>query len=194
MNVRPARITDVAEISALVNSYAQRNLMLPRPLNTIYEHLRDFIVLEEDGKVRACGALHVLWYDLAEIRSVAVHQDHLGRRFGVKIVESLITDARELGIHQAFMLILPDGPMWKLAERLGFSEVSKESLPHKVWSDCLNCPKFTDCDEFAVIKEVGPKVESPHQWNSVMGAYVRGPGGREGELPISHALPMAKPS
>ncbi len=191
MTIRSANINDVAEISKLVNAYAQRNLMLPRPLNTIYEHLRDFVVAVEDDIVIGCGALHVLWFDLAEIRSVAVHEDYVGRGCGRKIVEALMQDARDLGIHQTFMLILPDRPMWRLAEQLGFREVSKDSLPHKVWSDCLNCPKFTNCDEVAVICEVAPKVESPHEWQSVMGAYVRGPGGRSVvPLPVPGELPM----
>lgn len=188
MTVRSARINDVAEISALINMYAQRNLMLPRPLNTIYEHLRDFIVLEEDGRVVGCAALHVLWFDLAEIRSVAIHPDYTGRGYSRRIVEATMKDARDLGIHQVFMLILPDGPMWKLSQKLGYREVSKETLPHKVWADCLNCPKFTNCDEVAVIVEVAPKVESPHQWQSVIGAYVRGPANRIA-IPVANELP-----
>lgn len=190
MTVRNARITDVEGISVLVNEYANRNLMLPRPLNSIYEHLRDFHVIEEAGTVRACGALHILWHDLAEIRSVAVHADHMGRGYGLTMVRALMEDARELGIHRAFMLILPDGPMSALASGLGFEEVSKETLPHKVWSDCLNCPKFTTCDEVAVVKEVGPRIDSPHDWHAVVGAYVRGP--EDQRPPVSSELPIVE--
>lgn len=186
--IRPARIADVAEMTILINAYAQKNLMLPRPLNKMYESLRDFLVVEEDGRVVGCGALHVLWYDLAEIRSVAVREDNQGRGYGRKLVEALIEEAKKLGVHQVFMLILPDGAMANLGKKLGFREVSKEELPHKVWSDCLNCPKFTQCDEIALVAEVGPKVESPHQWTSVMNAYVRRPA--DGSVPVPRELPM----
>lgn len=187
MTVRSARINDVAEISALINAYAQRNLMLPRSLNSIYEHLRDFIVLEEDGRVAGCAALHVLWYDLAEIRSVAVHSEYTGRGYGRRLIEAMMKEAHDLGIHQVFMLILADGPMWKLSADLGFREVSKETLPHKVWTDCLNCPKFTECDEIAVITEVAPRVEPPHKWQPVLGAYVHSPTANP--VPIAKELP-----
>jgi len=189
--IRPARISDVQDIAQLVNGYAQRNLMLSRPLNRIYESLRDYFVVEEEGALIGCGALHVLWYDLAEIRSVAIAEEHAGKGHGRKVVEALLEDARRLGIHQVFMLILPGGPMAKLSERLSFHEVSKEVLPHKVWGDCLNCPKFTQCDEIAVIIEAGPKVESSQQWSSVMDAYARRSADRDA-VPTSHVLPLAK--
>jgi len=189
--IRPARIADVAEMAALINGYAQRNLMLPRPLNKIYEHLRDFLVVEEDGVVVGCGALHVLWYDLAEIRSIAVREDRQGRGYGRQLTEALIEDAKKLGVYQVFMLTLPEGMMAKLSAKLGFREVSKDELPHKVWSDCLNCPKFTQCDEIAMIVEVGPKVESPHQWSSVMNSYSRRPAEHAAIL-IPRELPVAR--
>jgi len=179
-------------MSTLINGYAQKNLMLPRPLNKMYESLRDFLVVEEDGLVVGCGALHVIWHDLAEIRSVAIRDGHGGKGHGRRLMEALIDDAKKLGIHEVFMLILPDGPMAKLSRKLGFREVSKDELPHKVWSDCLNCPKFTQCDEIAVIAEVGPKIESPHQWASVMNAYVRRPS--EQPVPIPRELPVVGPT
>jgi amino-acid N-acetyltransferase len=190
--LRPARISDVAEMAQFINSFAQRNLMLPRPLNRMYENLRDYTVIEEDGKVVGCGALHILWYDLAEVRSVAVREGYQGRGYGKIIVDALIEEARELGVYQVFMLVLPDGAMARLALRSNFREVSKDELPHKVWSDCLNCPKFTDCDEIALITEVAPKIESPHQWSSVMSAYVRRSGEIE-QMPIPRELPTIRP-
>jgi len=186
--IRPARIADVAEMTKLINAFAQKNLMLPRPVNKMYEQVRDFYVVEEDGLVVGCGAVHVLWYDLAEIRSVAVREDYQRRGYGRQLVEALIGDAKQLGVHEVFMLILPDGPMAKLGRKFGFREVSKDELPHKVWSDCLNCPKFTQCDEIALMAEVGPKVKSPHEWTSVMNAYVRKP--TEGPISLSHELPI----
>ena len=152
--IRPARIADVAEMTTLINAYAQKNLMLLRPLNKMYESLRDFLVVEEDGRVVGCGALHVLWYDLAEIRSVAIQEGYQGRGYGRKLVEALIEEAKKLGVHRVFMLILPDGAMANLGRKLGFREVSKEELPHKVWSDCVSCPVRDHCDEIAVLLEL----------------------------------------
>ena len=171
--IRPARIPDVVHIAQLVNPYAQRDLMLPLPWNKVYENLRDFVVAEEDGAIVGCGALHVLWHDLAEVRSIAVREDRMGRGYGRAMVEALMEDARRLGIHRVFMLILPDGPMARLAAKLGFGEVGKEALPHKVWSDCLNCPRFANCDEIAVVAEMGPNLDAPVQWESVIGAYTQ---------------------
>ncbi|HRS95486.1 MAG TPA: GNAT family N-acetyltransferase, partial [Candidatus Latescibacteria bacterium] len=104
--LRAARISDVAEMAQFINSFAQRNLMLPRPLNRMYENLRDYVVVEEDGKVVGCGALHILWYDLAEIRSVAVREGFQHRGYGKAILNSLLDEARKLGVHQVFMLVL----------------------------------------------------------------------------------------
>lgn len=175
-------------MTKLINTYAQKNLMLPRSINKMYESVRDFLVAEQDDLLVGCGALHVLWYDLAEIRSVAICEKFRRHGYGRQLMDALIEEGKKLGVHQVFMLILPDGPMAKLGAKLGFREVSKDELPHKVWSDCLNCPKFTHCDEIAMIAEVGPKTESPYQWASVMSAYVRKP--IDGTIPLQHELPM----
>jgi amino-acid N-acetyltransferase len=170
--IRQARVDDVPEIARLINGFADSNLMLHRPVNQIYERLKDYVVVEEeDGEVAGCAALHVLWFDLAEICSVAVNSNHHGRGFGRLLVERLLADARAIRVHRVFMLALPDHAMAATARKLGFREESKQAFPQKVWSDCLNCPKFTACDEIALIIEVGPKLHSPHEWESVMSAY-----------------------
>ncbi len=183
--IRPARVTDVPAMAEMINEYARRNLMLPRPVNKLYETVRDYVVVEEDGVIAGCAGLHVLWYDLAEIRSVAVREGYYGRGYGRKMVTALMDDAKKLGIYQVFMLVLPDGPLSKISKDLGFREVSKETFPQKVWNDCLNCPKFTCCDEIALIAEAGPKTESPHEWHSVMAQYTDGSHGK-----LARQLPM----
>ena len=169
--IRHARVDDVPEMARLINEFADSNLMLPRPVNQIYEALRDYVVIEEDGQVVGCAALHALWFDLAEVRSVAVNSNYHGQGFGRKLVERLLEDARKVRVHRVFMLALPDRAMAATARKLGFREESKQAFPQKVWTDCLNCPKFTACDEIALIREVGPKLPSPHEWESVMNAY-----------------------
>ena len=101
------------------------------------------------------------------------------------MVTTLMEDAKKIGVYQVFMLVLPDGPLSKISRELGFREVSKETFPQKVWNDCLNCPKFTQCDEIALIVEVGPKTESPHEWHSVMAQYAEG-----SRRPMARQLPM----
>jgi amino-acid N-acetyltransferase len=144
--LRKALVTDVDEIVTLINGYAAQGRMLARSRSHVYQNLRDFTVFAEDGHVIACGALHVLWDDLAEVRAVAVKPDRVGQGLGSDIVRGLIEDARALGLPGIFAFTY-ERPFF---ERLGFEVVDKEFLPRKVWGECLDCPKFPDCDEFAM--------------------------------------------
>ena len=147
VKIRKARITDVDRIHALVTQYAQDALMLARSRSELYESLRDFFVAEApDGQVVACGGLEIAWADLAEVKSLAVDPAWQKRGLGRKIVEACLKEARDLGIKRVFALTY-QSPFF---EKLGFQRIPKEELPHKIWSDCLKCPKFPDCDEVAV--------------------------------------------
>jgi len=172
--IRPACISDVEGIVTLVNDYAGHDLMLPLPWNKAYDRLRDFFVVELDGLLAGCGALHVMWHDLAEIRSVAVRREYAGKGIGRLIAEALLEDAARLRVHRTFMLVLPGGPMARLAESLGFEPVGRDDLPHKVWSDCLNCPKFADCDETAMAKVTAPEIEPPAVWKPATASFGQG--------------------
>ena len=134
----------------LINHFAGNNEMLPRSLNAIYEDIRDFLVMEEGGQIVGCCALHITWNDLAEIRSLAVdsriHKNGAGRR----LVEACLDEAKELGVPKVFALTYVPG----FFEKLGFARVDKGTLPQKIWSDCINCPKFPDCGEEAVAKDL----------------------------------------
>ncbi len=144
---RKARMRDVPELQRLINSYAEKGLMLPRPLVMLYEGLRDFVVAEDGGEIVAVGALHIVWDDLAEIRALAVAPGKEGRGYGRGLVGVLLDEARDMGIGQVFALTYQPG----FFEKCGFSVVSKDTLPHKVWGECINCPKFPKCDEVAVM-------------------------------------------
>lgn len=147
MNIRKARMTDIKAIHNLLMTCAADGLLLPRPLVQLYGHLRDFYVVEAEGKLLGCSALSITWDSLAEIRSLAV--DYNGRRKGCGrlLVEHCLAEARELAIGRVFALTYQE-PFFAA---MGFKEVEKDVLPQKVWLDCINCPKFPDCDEIAML-------------------------------------------
>lgn len=148
--IEKANIDDPPQILAIVNHFADQQLMLPRSLNDIYENLRDFFVWRQDGGIVGCAALHISWQGLGEVRSLAVLEEAKGRGIGRALVESCLEEARSLGMQQVFVLTY----MPEFFEKFGFVLHPKEKLPHKVWADCLNCPKFPDCDEVALIKDL----------------------------------------
>jgi amino-acid N-acetyltransferase len=103
--VRRARTPDVPAIKALVDIYAgSGRKLLAKELVTLYEDVTDFRVAELDGQVIGCGALHVLWADLGEVRTLAVHPDYLGKRIGERLLLELIDTARQLGLSRLFAL------------------------------------------------------------------------------------------
>ncbi len=146
MKVRKAKIRDINQIHKLINEFAKRGEMLPRALNDLYESMRDFFVYDNDGIKGVC-ALRIVWEDLAEIRSLAVHQDYQRHGIGRALVKRCLKEAKELGIRKVFALTYyPD-----FFQKIGFRTSDKGKLPHKIWGDCLRCPKFPECDEHAVI-------------------------------------------
>jgi len=150
VKVRHAKVADVPHMLRIINGYAEKGLMLPRSLNQIYDHLRDFVVAEEDGRVKGCGALYVVWEDLGEIRSIAVEASERGKGIGSKIVRYLLDEAKEIELRKVFVLTYQK----EFFARFGFKVVPKDTLPHKVWKDCLDCVKFPNCDEIAMAMEL----------------------------------------
>ena len=150
---KKAGVEDVPAMADLINYFADKELMLPRSQHQIYQYLRDFVVVKGDDTLVGCGALHVVWGDLGEVRSLAVKEDWHGQGVGRCIVEALLKEARDLGLPRVFTLTYQQ----EFFERLGFHVVPRESLPHKIWGDCLNCPKFPNCDEIAMILDFEEK-------------------------------------
>jgi amino-acid N-acetyltransferase len=146
-----AKIDDVKAICSLINYYAERDKMLFRPLADIYENLQAFTVAELDGSIIGCCTLQIVWSDLAEIKSLAVDEANTDKGVGKTLVAAVTEQARELGLPRIFALTL--NPVF--FEKLGFRVVEKDALPMKVWSDCAKCPKQQNCDEVAVIKDIG---------------------------------------
>ena len=143
-----ATIKDAPQMHQLINYFAGKELMLPRPLSEIYENIRDYFVVRQGERVIACAALHVSWEDLAEIRSVAVAEESQRHSLGAQLVEACLNEAKELGIHTIFCLTYQPA----FFEKFGFAQVDKMTLPRKVWSECYSCPKFPDCDEVALVR------------------------------------------
>ncbi len=150
--IRKAKLPDVKKIQVLTNQYADSGQMLPRTLNELYEHLRDFHVYMEDGELSGACALHVSWDGLAEIRSRAVRKDRVRRGIGSELVRQCLSEAALLQVQRVFVLTYQDG----FFRKLGFTDVDKKELPHKIWTDCLNCVKFPNCDESALIINLTP--------------------------------------
>ena len=141
--LRKARIADVRSIHALVGQYARRRLMLARSLAELYENVRDFFVFEQGEQVRGCCALHIAWEGLGEVKSLAVASHYTKRGIGRKLVEACLDEARDLGLERVFVLTFVPG----FFRRAGFKKIAKSKLPHKIWSECVRCPHFPDCDE-----------------------------------------------
>jgi len=148
--VEKARISDVSQMHKLINYFADKDEMLARPLSEIYENIRDYFVIRQDGRMIACAALHVCWSDLAEIKSVAVAEDSQEQGVGAQLVEACVKEAKDLGILTVFCLTYQPA----FFEKFGFSQVDKMELPRKVWTECYRCPKFPNCDEVALIRQL----------------------------------------
>lgn len=150
MKIRKAGISDLKEVHKLINEFARREEMIPRSINELYENVRDFIVLEDKGKIYGTCALHILWEDLAEIRSLAVRKEYQKRGIGKRLVNRCLSEAKSLGIKRVFVLTYQKD----FFKKMGFADIDKSSLPQKIWGDCVRCPKFPECDEHALITDI----------------------------------------
>ena len=147
---KKAILKDAKSIHTLVNKFARKEDMLPRSLNEIYENIRDFYVCLNNDSIVGTAALHILWDDLAEIRSVSVSTKYQRQGIGSKLIKNCLKEANKLGVNKVFALTYRPGYF----KEFGFKEIDKNSLPHKIWGECLKCHKFPDCDESAVIKKL----------------------------------------
>lgn len=145
-----AAIADVPRIHALISQYARKGDLLFRSIGEVYETLRDFYVVRDGDRLVACGALHIFWEDLAEVKSLAVVEDMQGRGLGQAVVEACLAEARDLHIPAVFALTLRPG----FFEKLEFQRVDLMELPRKVFHECLRCPKLAQCNEIAVIRRL----------------------------------------
>ena len=160
--IQKAQVRDVEEILELVNGFAASNLMLPRGPQYLFENIRDFVIAsdrnvpvytmmgtrEELHLIVACGSLHVLWEDIAEIRALAIHPDYQHLGLGSKLVAFMKEEAGKLGIKRLFTFTLTED----FFQTLGFRRQSRVELPPKVWGECTRCPKYFKCDEVGMVR------------------------------------------
>ncbi len=148
--IRKARVGDVRAIQGLIEGSASRGEMLHRSLSEIYDNIRDFYIFQGDQSLVGTCALHICWEDLAEVRSLTVLEEERRKGIGSELVKACLREAKRLGVRKVFALTYEPSFFGKF----GFEIVDKASLPHKVWSDCLKCVKFPDCDEIAMILQL----------------------------------------
>lgn len=156
--IRKARVKDVPQVFKLVNQMARiKGNMLPRSMWELYEHVRDFVVAVDGDRVMGTCSLHIFWEDLAEVRSLAVDNEYQGQGWGEQLMRVIIQDAKEVGILRLFTLTTIPA----FFEKFGFQISNKDELHQKTWSECHKCPKFTSCDETALVLDVAPGYTGP---------------------------------
>jgi amino-acid N-acetyltransferase len=144
--IRKAGIADIKVVHTIVNEFARKGQMIPRALNDLYENIRDIFICEDKGEIKGACALHILWEDLAEIRSLAVRGDSQSVGIGRRLVKTCVREAEKLGIQRVFALTYQPA----FFKKMGFKDIDKSKLPQKIWGECLKCHKFPECDETAV--------------------------------------------
>ncbi len=155
LTIRKARLSDVPAIFQLINFYVQEQVVLPRTASELYEHIWEFTAAEQDGALIGCGGLKFYSAELAEIRSLCVSAEIKSKGVGRAIVESLLREAEESGLKRVFALTTSPG----FFSKLGFTEASRETLPVKIWRDCLHCTKYFNCIERTFVLDLPRKAE-----------------------------------
>jgi amino-acid N-acetyltransferase len=144
---RRAELRDVPAMAALIGHWAERREMLPRSETDLCRTIRDFWIVEEEGRVLGCCGLRIFSQDLAEVCSLAIAPEEQGRGLGRVLVQLCLAEARDKAISRVFALTYQVG----FFERVGFAVTPMDALPDKVWRDCVNCPFLDNCNETAVI-------------------------------------------
>lgn len=157
-HIRPARTPDVGAIHDLIAEYTEDRRMLAKAMVTLYEDVQEFIVVERDDEIIACGALHVMWEDLAEVRSLAVRHDSVREGLGSQVLRVLLDRARALGIQRVFCLTFET----EFFGRHGFTEFEGTPVEHEVFEQLLQ--SFDEgVAEFLDLERVKPNTLGNHR-------------------------------
>jgi amino-acid N-acetyltransferase len=148
--IRKAYINDVPKIQSIISCFAKKDLMLARSLIDLYENIRDYFVATQGQEIIGCCALHVCWENLAEVKALAVDEKSHSKGIGLRLVSAALKEAKELKIKKVFCLTyIP-----RFFKKFKFRNIDRKLLPHKIWTECLQCPKFPDCDEQAMMLKI----------------------------------------
>lgn len=161
--VRPARTTDVRRIRALVDTYAPERRLLSKATVTLYESVQEFLVAERDGEVVGCGGLHVMWEDLAEVRTLAVQPSVHGHGIGGILLDRLIDRATRIGVGRVFCLTFEVG----FFTRHGFHEIDGTPVDHDVFEQLLQSYD-EGVAEFLDLERVKPNTLGNHRMLRVL--------------------------
>ncbi len=131
--IRPAKTSDVKKIRAIVDTYAVERKLLSKETVTLFESVQEFVVAESDGEVVGCGALHVLWEDIAEVRTVAVVEQMHGKGVGHLILENILDRAKEVGVKKVFCLTFET----KFFGSHGFKEIQGAPVEPEIYTQLL---------------------------------------------------------
>jgi amino-acid N-acetyltransferase len=154
MLARNAKLPDAFAIEQLIQVHVGDGTLLPRSLAEICENIRDFIVVEHEGEIVGCGALHLYGMHLAEIRSITVTNQSKGKGAGRVLVDALLREAQKQSVTCVCLFTrIPD-----FFARMGFQAVEKEAIPDKLLKDCVRCPRQNACDEIAMYMGTLPEV------------------------------------
>ncbi|MEM6392955.1 MAG: N-acetyltransferase [Planctomycetota bacterium] len=149
VTLRAATVRDVPAMGRIINDAAEFGLMLPKSLAALYENVREFqVAVDDDDAVVGCSGLSIVWANLAELASLAVDPDYRGQGLGKRLVQACLEEAAALGIRRVMTLTYEQA----FFEKLGFAVVDRLNLPHKVWAECVRCPKHDACDEIAMMR------------------------------------------
>ncbi len=172
MEIKQASLDDVPGIAALVDRFARNGEILPRRIEDIYQSVREWVVAKEGGQILGCASLVVLWADMAEVRSMVVAPEAQGLGVGRRLMAAPLVQAAQMELPQVIALTRKPGFFVKL----GFRTVPRESLPRKMWKDCVHCTKFVGCDEVAMVRPVFvPAEEQERPFPALIGAAAQGP-------------------
>ena len=168
MHARNATLPDAFAIEQLIHVHVADGTLLPRSLAEICENIRDFVVVENEGEIVGCGALHLYGIHLAEVRSITVTNKSKGRGAGRVLINALLKEAQK----QSVTCVCLFTRIPSFFAKLGFREVGKEKLPDKALKDCVKCPRQNACDEIAMYRGTLPKIAAARRPRAGE-AYVR---------------------
>jgi amino-acid N-acetyltransferase len=179
LTVRKAVMHDIPPILDLINGYAATGIMLPRTEFELSESIRDFTVVYRGDEFLGCGALHFYSPTTGEIRSLAVHERAKTHGVGRRLVEALVQEAQDYELDAVFAFTYVD----EFFARVGFHVVERGVLPLKAWKDCLRCPKFSCCDEIAVLRILRPDRWGQGESTQWPGEFIQLPTPRVSTIP-----------